>query len=393
MTWNFDEQIDRSDQSSIKWGYSKKIFGDDTVLPMWVADMDFANSPLILDALKKVVDQRILGYAFPPDSLYQAITDWQKNRHNLQLSPKDILFSPGVVPSIALVIQTFTNERETVMIQDPVYTPFENMITLNNRKVIRNSLFIEDGLFKMDFIDIEQQFIKRNVKLFVLSNPHNPGGRVWTKQELAQLAGLCQKYHVILCSDEIHGDLIYQPHEFISVAAINEQYKDFVITLTAATKTFNLAGIKNSMIFVQNEDLRNALIVAQSKTEQNSINTFGYAATEAAFATSEPWLEELMTYLKNNLETICTFFDTELPEVFYMRPQGTYLLWFDCSTLNIPDKQLTNHFAKVGKIGLNAGSDYGPSGTNYMRLNFAAPHETVVEGLKRIKYAFEHPKG
>lgn len=146
------------------------------------------------------------------------------------------------------------------------------------------------------------------------------------------------------------------------------------------------------MIFVQNEDLRNALVVAQAKTEQNGINTFGYAATEAAFTTSESWLEELMVYLKNNLDTICTFFDTELPEVFYMRPQGTYLLWFDCSSLNIPDKQLANHFAQVGKIGLNAGSDYGPSGTNYMRLNFAAPHETVVEGLKRIKYAFEHPK-
>lgn len=392
MTWNFDELIDRSQHSSIKWGYSKKLFGDDTVLPMWVADMDFANSPLILDALRKIVDQRILGYAFPSASLYQSIIDWQKKRHNLQLTPKDILFSPGVVPSIALVIQTFTKEQEAIMIHDPVYTPFETMITLNKRKVIRNSLIIEEGLFKMDFIDIEQQFINKNVKLFVLSNPHNPGGRVWTKKELSRLADLCQKYHVILCSDEIHGDLVYQPNDFISVATLKEEYKDFVITLTAATKTFNLAGIKNSMIFVQNEDLRNALIVMQAKTEQNSINTFGYAATEAAFATSEPWLEELMAYLKNNLETVCTFFDTELPEVFYMRPQGTYLLWFDCSTLNIPDEQLTRHFAQVGKIGLNAGSDYGPSGTNYMRLNFAAPHATVVEGLKRIKYAFEHQK-
>ncbi|WP_035054125.1 MalY/PatB family protein [Carnobacterium pleistocenium] len=391
MDWNFDELIDRHEQNSVKWGYSEKIFGEESILPMWVADMDFANPPMILEALKELVDQRILGYAFPPDSLYQAIIDWQKEHHNVSLTAQDILFSPGVVPSIALLIQTFTNEQDAVMIHDPVYNPFESMVTLNNRKVIRSSLLIVDGQFKIDFADIEQQFKREKVKLFILSNPHNPGGRVWTKQELIQLADLCQNYQVLLCSDEIHGDLVYQPEDFFSVVAISEKYKNFVITLTAATKTFNLAGIKNSMIFVQNETLRNALVLAQAKTEQNSINTFGYAATEAAFTTGAPWLKDLLAYLKTNLATICTFFDAELPGVSYMTPQGTYLFWFDCSTLSIPDEQLTHHFAQVGKIGLNAGSAYGPTGSQYMRLNFAAPHEVVVEGLNRIKCAFDHP--
>lgn len=391
MNWNFDELIDRSEQSSIKWGYSKKVFGEEDILPMWVADMDFANPPMILDELKKLLDQRILGYAFPPTSLYKVIIDWQKERHNLHLTADDILFSPGVVPSIALLIQTFTNEHDAVLIHDPVYNPFESMVTLNNRRVIRSPLIIEDDLFKMDFTDIEQQFKQEKVKLFILSNPHNPGGRVWSKSELTQLADLCQKHHVLLCSDEIHGDLVYRSKDFISVVTLNDHYKDFVITLTAATKTFNLAGIKNSMIFVQNETLRKALILTQAKTEQNSINTFGYAATEAAFTTSGPWLEELIAYLKTNLDTICAFFNTELPDIYYMKPQGTYLFWFDCSTLGIPDEQLSHHFAQVGKIGLNAGSAYGPSGKQYMRLNFAAPHSTVIEGLKRIKYAFDHP--
>ncbi|MEK6190554.1 MAG: pyridoxal phosphate-dependent aminotransferase [Carnobacterium alterfunditum] len=393
MDFNFDEFIDRHEQNSIKWGYPKTLFGDDPILPMWVADMDFANSPLILAELKKLLDQRILGYTFPPDTLYQAIINWQEEHHNFALTAHDILFSPGVVPSIALLIQTFTKEQDAIMIHDPVYNPFETMVTLNNRRVIRSSLINVAGLFRMDFKDIEQQFIHENIKLFILSNPQNPGGRVWTKQELIQLADLCQKYQVLLCSDEIHGDLVYQPENFFPVAAINETYKEFVITLTAATKTFNLAGTKNSMIFVQDETLRSALVLAQAKTEQNSINTFGYAATEAAFTTGGPWLEELLAYLKTNLDTICTFFDTELPEVSYMKPQGTYLFWFDCSTIGIPDERLTNHFAKVGKIGLNAGSAYGPAGAHYMRLNFAAPHAIVIDGLDRIKYAFDHPIG
>lgn len=390
MKWNFDDIIDRNGQHSIKWDYAKKLFENEDVLPMWVADMDFANPPTVVDELKKLVEQQILGYSFPSDSLYKSIIDWQKERHNLHLKPQDILFSPGVVPSIALIIQTFTKEQDAVSIHDPVYNPFEQMVTLNNRRAIRSPLLIEDNLFKMDFAAIEQQFKQEKVRLVILSNPHNPGGRVWTKEELIQLATLCQKYHVILCSDEIHGDLVYKSENFVSVAAIDELYKNFVITLTAATKTFNLAGIKNSMIFVQNETLRNAIKHVQAKTEQNSINTFGYIATEAAFKTGGPWLEDLLAYLKINLETICTFFDTELPQVHYMKPQGTYLFWFDCSTLGIPDEQLIHHFAQVGKIGLNAGSTYGPKGTQYMRLNFAAPQATVIEGLNRIKIAFDH---
>ncbi|MEG0443240.1 MAG: MalY/PatB family protein [Carnobacterium sp.] len=391
MNHHFDEVIDRKNPFSVKWSSLEKLFGSEDVLPMWVADMDFENPEPVLAALRKVLDNHVLGYMMPPDSLYEAIIHWQKERHQMILAKEDILFSPGVVPSIGLIIQTFTQVNDAVMIHDPVYTPFSNMIELNQRKCISSTLTIQDNQFKMDFADIEKKMVEQQVKLFILCNPQNPGGRVWSKKELTQLAEMCKKHDVLIISDEIHGDLVFQPESFTSLVTLDSSYQDFVLTLSAATKTFNLAGIKLSMVFVQNPKLRDQFIQAQNKIEQSALNTFGYVGTEAAFSEGGPWLSALMQYLSANLELICTFFDKELPQVRYMKPEGTYLFWFDCSTLGMTDAELADHFAKVGKIGLNAGAAYGPAGSNYMRLNFAAPQSLIEEGLKRIKYAFEQP--
>ena len=389
MDYSFDEVIDRKDSLGLKWNNLDQLFGTEDILPMWVADMDYANPKPILDALKKVLDGRILGYNAPPDSLYQAIIQWQKERHQMELTKETILFSPGVVPSIAVIIQALTNEQDAILIHDPVYTPFSNMIELNKRRCIRSTLLLEDNQFKMDLEDIENKIRAEQVKLFILCNPQNPGGRVWSKKELISLAELCKKYHVLLISDEIHGDLIFSPNQFTSLVTLDSSYQDFVLTLSAATKTFNIAGVKLSMIYVHNPELHKKIQHYQECIEHSGLNTFGYVATEAAFTQCEPWLEELMGTLSHHLDKITTFFDKELPQVTYMKPQGTYLFWFDCSSLNLTDEELMNRFVHVGKIALNSGVAYGPGGSQYMRLNFAAPDALIEEGLKRIKCVFD----
>ncbi len=393
MSKYFDENINRHGTHSVKWDMNEAIFGKADVLPMWVADMDFASPQPVIEALHQLVDSRILGYSFAPDSLYDTIINWQTERHHLLLKKEDILFSPGVVPSIAACIQALTQKGEAVMIQDPVYHPFADMVDMNERQLIRSALKIEEDQYKMDFADIEKQIIDQQVKLFILCNPHNPGGRVWSADELTTLLNICQKHHVKVISDEIHNDLVYQPNQFHSAVTLKESYASFVITLAAPTKTFNLAGIKNSMLFILDTDLREKIKLQQAKAEMSNINTFGYAATEAAFSKGSMWLDELMLYLTDNLDIICTFFDKELPDVFYMRPQATYLLWFDCSSLGLEDDALMEAFVTEGKIGLNAGISYGQQGAQFMRFNFAAPRETVLEGLKRIKHVFDLHQG
>lgn len=372
MDYSFDEVIDRKDSLGIKWNNLGQLFGSEEVLPMWVADMDYANPQPILDSLQQVLDSRILGYTAPPDSLYNAIIHWQKERHQMALTKDEILFSPGVVPSIALIIQALTNEQDAIMIHDPVYTPFSTMIQLNKRRCIRSTLLIENNQFKMDFEEIEKQLFEEQVKLFILCNPQNPGGRVWSKQELITLADLCKKYDVLMISDEIHGDLIFSPHQFTSLVTLKPSYQNFVITLSAATKTFNIAGVKLSMIYVQNPTLYKQINHYQECIEHSGLNTFGYVATETAFTQCGPWLEHLLETLSENLAMISNFFDHELPQVTYMKPQGTYLFWFDCSSLGLTDEELMNRFIHVGKIALNSGVAYGPGGSQYMRLNFAA---------------------
>ncbi|MDN6626077.1 MAG: PatB family C-S lyase [Pisciglobus halotolerans] len=385
----FDQPIDRTGTNSVKWDTRKSMFGSSDILPMWIADMDFPCPEPVLNSLRKVIDSRVIGYSFAPDSLYEAICQWQKNHHQMVLKKDMILFSPGVVTSLALCVQTLTNQGESVLIQDPVYPPFSEVITLNNRKLLTSPLKIEHNTYRMDFNDIEQKIQDNDVKLFLLCSPHNPGGRVWTAGELRKLLDICQKHGVYVVSDEIHGDLVYQPEQFHSTVTLKDDYASFVVTLTSPTKTFNLAGIKNSVLLVPNPDIRRLLQEEQEKSEMNAINTFGYVAMETAFSEGASWHLELMAYLERNLEMVCNFFDKELPSVFYMKPEATYLFWFDCSSLGISGDKLTEVFAEVGKIGLNAGIAYGKEGTQFMRFNFASRKELVQESLIRIKKVFD----
>lgn len=392
MSQNFDEIIDRSGTNSVKWDAREQLFGSATALPMWVADMDFKNSDQIRKALHELIDDQILGYALPSDSLFESIILWQKERHQMNINKENILFSPGVVGAIAVCVQALTSPHDGVLIHDPVYTPFSSVVQSNNRRIYRTPLIIENGQYKMDYDHIEKSFKEHSIKMFILSNPHNPGGRVWTKKELIQLIDLCIQYEVILISDEIHSDLTYTDSTIYSPISLKEEYKNWVVTLHSASKTFNLAGVKLAFYIVCNDELKGKIETVQHETEQNSISTFGMVATEAAFSKSIEWHKELMEYLEENRNLVIEFFDKELPEVFYMKPESTYLFWFDASSLHIEGDKLTETFIQKGDIALNAGIAYGNSSQQFMRLNFACPRSVLEEGLLRVKKVFDSVK-
>lgn len=385
----FDTVYNRRNTNCSKWDSIKDTYGEDDLLPLWIADMDFKANQPVLDALKKTAEQGILGYSPAPASLYEAIQSWQKRHHDYSIYKDAILFNSGVVPSLSIAIQAYTEPGDAVLIHDPVYPPFAKVVEQNDRKLVRSNLQVEQEHFVMDLEVMEKQIIAENVRLFILCNPHNPGGRVWTKTELEAFGKLCAKYDVLVISDEIHQDLIFAPHVFTTFPNVHSTFKDFSITLTAATKTFNLAGIKNSMIFIENPDLRKQFVEAQERNFQNEINIFGYVGTEAAYQNGDVWLNELLVYLEENIDMVSDFLKTELPRVKMMRPEGTYLIWLDFSDFGLTDTQLQSQLIHKGKVVLNPGITFGPNGTQHMRLNVACPKETLIEGLRRIKHSFK----
>jgi len=275
------------------------------------------------------------------------------------------------------------------LIHDPVYPPFANIITTNRRQLIRSKLVEESGRFVMDYADIEKKFKQHQVKVMILCNPHNPGGRVWTKEELQKLGELCREYGILVLSDEIHQDLVFSPNEMTSFFKAGEDFSEFSLQFTSMTKTFNLAGIKNSVVIVKNDKLRKQLLRKQEENFQQEINTFGLVGMEAAYKTGKEWLSELLPYIQANINYTIQFFQDHLPKVKIMKPEGTYLLWLDFSAYGYTDEELENRMIHKGKVVLNTGVSYGPSGKQHMRLNVACPQLTLEEGLKRIVIALK----
>ncbi|MBO0455114.1 MalY/PatB family protein [Candidatus Enterococcus murrayae] len=385
----FEQPIDRLGTNSVKWDTILQMYHEKELLPLWIADMDFKAPAGVLQAYQKLLDHGILGYADTPEGLYTAIIDWEKKHHCLTLEKDDILFFSGVLAGIATAVQAFTQPNDAILIHDPVYPPFSTIITTNQRQLIRSSLIEKNGRFEMDFADIEEKFKQHKVKVMILCNPHNPGGRVWLKDELLQLGELCRKYKVLIFSDEIHQDLVFAPNKMTSFFEAGENFSDFSLQFTSMTKTFNLAGIKNSIVLVKNEQLRKQLVHKQEQNFQQEINTFGLVGMEAAYNTGEEWLAELLPYIQSNIEYTMLFFKEHLPNVRIMNPEGTYLLWLDFSEYKLSDEKLEERLVHGGKVVLNAGISYGPSGKQHMRLNVACPQATLAEGLKRIANALK----
>ncbi len=388
MKYNFDRVINRKNNYSAKWSEMDINFGNNDLLPMWVADMDFMSPDFIMDTLKSRLDQGIFGYTTRPSSYIESISNWLDNRFNFKIKKDWLLYSPGVVTTISLAIQSFTNENDKIMIQQPVYSPFSSVVTNNNRELVVSPLKkLDDCSYVMDFDDIESKI--KDVKIFILCNPHNPVGRVWSKEELKKLGDICLKYNVKVISDEIHSDIIYKNNKHTPFASICSDFAQNSITCMAPTKTFNLAGLQSSFAIIPNESDYKVLSDTFSKLDLKRNNAFSLVATEASYNYGEDWLGELLTYLEENIYYSIDFINRNIPSIKVKKPQGTYLLWLDFNELNIDDKLLSDTLINIGKVALNPGYSFGIGGKGFFRLNLACPRYMLEDALNRIKISVD----
>ena len=386
MSFNFNKIIDRTNNFSAKWSEMNKNFGSNDLLPMWVADMDFLTAPCIMEALKDRLEQGIFGYTTRPSSYNESIVNWLDNRFSWKIKKEWLMFSPAVITSISLLIQNLTQKNDKIMIQEPVYSPFHNIVELNERDLVISPLIkLDDGSYIMDYEDIEAKI--KDVKIFILCNPHNPVGRVWTREELTRLGQICLKHNVIVISDEIHSDIILKNHKHIPFASISKEFCKNTITCMAPTKTFNLAGLQSSFLVMSNPYYYEVMDRAFSTLDIKRNNAFSLVATEAAYNYGEDWLDELIKYIEDNVDFAIEYIKTHMPKLKVKKPEGNYLLWVDFNSLNVDEKDLKDALINKGKVALNSGSSFGIGGDGYYRINLACPRAMVLEALKRIEFA------
>ena len=382
--YDFTTLPNRFGHHTYKW---KEAETDRQVLPAWIADMDFEVLPEIRQTVHDYAEQLVYGYTYASDGLIEVVQNWEEKHHSYRFEKDALVFIEGVVPAISTAIQAFTKEGEAVLINTPVYPPFARSIKLNNRRLITNSLVEKDGLFEIDFDQLEKDFVEENVKLYVLCNPHNPGGRVWEKEVLEKIGQLCQKYGVLLISDEIHQDLALFGNKHQSFNTVNEDFKEFSLILSSATKTFNIAGTKNSYAIIENPKLRLAFQKRQLANNQHEISGLGYLATETAYRYGEDWLTELKELIEKHINYVVDLFGEET-KIKVMKPQGTYLIWLDFSAYDISDEELKSLLRNEAKVILNRGLDFGEEGALHARLNVAMPTSVLEEVCQRILTTF-----
>ena len=381
---NFDQLIDRRNSDSSKWNGMKPLYGTNDLLPMWVADMDFAAPEEVTNALSKRVSHGVFGYAVR-GNWPEAVRKWMKKRHGWDISEGWLLPSPGVVSAIAFSIQALTEEGDRILVQTPVYAPFYQMIENNGRQIARNPLVRKDGRFTIDFENFEDQ-LKSGVKLFILCSPHNPVGRVWTEDELRQIGELCLRYGVPIISDEIHSDIVYHPAIHHPIASLDPRFPDHVITCIAPSKTFNIPGLQGSAMIIPNADFRSRVLKAMGRIGFHGFNVLAATAMVAAYRYGEPWLEQLLQYLNGNIERAVCFINEKIPGLSVTRPEGTYLLWIDFRNTGISDEEMKSRLINAG-LALESGPKFGEEGRGFLRMNVGCPRATLEEGLKRLQKA------
>jgi len=387
----FDRLVERYGTNSKKWDECEARFGRKGLIPMWIADMDFMVPEEILRAFEHRISQGIFGYNTTPDSYSMAIVNWMERRHSWKVQKDWICHSPGIVSALSFLLDTYTRKGDKVVIQSPVYYPFENCIRMSERIVVNNPLKESNGKFTMDLNDLKEK-IDSETRMIFLCSPHNPVGRVWTKTELAEFAEICLSRNLIVVADEVHSDLIYKGFSQTCFATISESIAQRSVICSGASKTFNLAGLKTSNVIIPNDDLREKFINTLTRYNVCSGNTFGLMATEVAYNQGEYWLDRLIEYIQGNLEYASKFFEEKIPNVRLIRPQGTYLLWLDFRRLGLNDRELANFCLQEAKIALDPGVEFGAEGSGYMRMNIACRRSLLVEALERLKEAVEKKK-
>ena len=392
MKYDFNKIINRNNTKSLKYDFAKERNMPEDLLPLWVADMDFQTSPEIIEALNKAVSHGIYGYSEGKEEYFDAVYNWYNDNFNWQVKKEWLIKTPGVVFAIVLAINALTNEGDSVLIQNPVYYPFTEVIIDNNRKLVNNSLVRNGKKYEIDFEDFEKKIIENNVKLFILCSPHNPVGRVWKKWELEKIGDICLKHNVKIVSDEIHSDFVYPENKHIVFSSLDEKYQNITITCTAPTKTFNLAGLQISNIFIPNLEIRKKVLKQLDRVGYSQVNLMGLVACEAAYKYGRQWLNELKEYLLDNLNFLRDYLETNIPRIKLIEPEGTYLIWLDCSALGFEDKELEKFIVEKAKLWLDSGYIFGKEGEGFQRINIACPRETLKKALEQLKEAVDEIK-
>lgn len=393
MKFNFNEKVDRSKNHAAKWEEMGAKFGSNDLLPMWVADMDIKTVPEVVEAIKEKADQAIFGYVYRPASYYETAAAWCEKRFGYKIDPKTLIHSPGVVPSMNMLVKMLTKEDEKVLIQIPVYPPFAASVKTGKRTLVTNELVKdENGYYTIDFEDLEKKLSDEKVTLMILCNPHNPVGRVWKKEELQKIGDLCVKYNVRILADEIWRDLVLPGYTHTPIASLSREIENITITCFSPTKTFNIAGLQASFAVFPREEEWKAFDNELGEMDIKRNNPFSLVGFEAAYNHGEEWLSELLVHLEGNAQYVADFVKERLPEIKTVKPEGTYLMWLDFNGLNITPEEITDMLIKDAKVAMNDGVSFGANGKGFARMNIACPRYMVEDAMARIEKAVKNLK-
>lgn len=384
---NFNNEINRYNSNSLKYDFKKDKNKPDDVLPMWVADMDFKCSDEILNDMHRKINHGIFGYSKNDENYFNAIKNWYSTNFNTELKQEWLITTPGVVFALATAVKTITNENDYVLINNPVYYPFTEVVEDNKRKIISSNLILIDNHYEIDFNDFENKIKQYKIKLFLLCSPHNPVGRVWTEDELDKIIEICKRYNVFIVSDEIHSDFVWKGNHICLLKY--ENYQNNIILCTAPTKTFNLAGLQVSNIFIPNAEVRQKFQLELWNTGYSLINIMGLVACQSAYEKGQKWLDELRDYLLENINYVDTFLKENLPKIKLIYPEGTYLLWLDFNGANLSDDRIEELMLNEAKLWLDNGKMFGETGKGFQRLNIAVPRRKLKYALENLKRVFK----
>lgn len=386
---DFATVIDRKNTNSLKYDFAVERRMPEDVLPLWVADMDFRISSYIQEAIVRQAEHGIYGYSDSKKEYFEAVSSWMEKHHDWKVEEEWLVKTPGIVFALAMAIKAFTKKGDAVLICQPVYYPFHEVIADNDRRIVDSTLVLgDDGKYYVDYKDFEDKIIREDVKLFFLCNPHNPVGRVWTCEELITLGDICRKHHVIVVSDEIHEDFVFQGKHHVFVN-LKEEYKEFAIVCTAPSKTFNIAGLQVSNIFIPDEELRKRFKKQIAAAGYSQLNATGLVACETAYKYGEEWYEAMISYVKENIAYVKAYIENSIPQIKMTCPEGTYLVWVDFRGLALSNKALEDLIVKKAGLWLDSGAIFGPAGEGFQRINVACARAILAKALEKLKRAVE----